>query len=339
MTRVEHDPWLHRFATFVAFCTFILIIAGGLVTSTGSALAVPDWPLSYGMLMPPMVGGIFYEHGHRMIAGPVGLLMIGLAVWLHLREPRAWVRRLGLAALGLIVTQAVLGGITVLLLLPPAVSTAHACLGQAFFCIAVTLALVTSRAWKQARPEPASAVSTGDTASPVVRLGIITTSAVFLQLAIGALMRHTDSGLSIPDFPLSFGHLIPPFESYHVAIAFAHRLGALVVTACIGTTVATVFRRHRRASAILGPAIALLTLLFCQVALGAFTVWSAKAIAITTAHEVTGALILATSLVLTLQSARRVSARGIGREGVVRSKADADPMSPESARKFPEMTS
>src|SRR5262245_28644535 len=138
---------LHRFALLTAASTFALIIAGGLVTSTGSGLAVPDWPLSYGQLFPPMVGGIFYEHGHRMVACTVGILTVLLAVWLQLREPRVWVRRLGLAAVAAIVFQAVLGGITVLFLLPPPVSVAHACLAQAFFCLTVTLAIVTSRTW------------------------------------------------------------------------------------------------------------------------------------------------------------------------------------------------
>ena len=119
---------LHRFAVATAVATLFLIFAGGLVTSTESGLSVPDWPLSYGRLMPPMVGGVFYEHGHRMVATAVGILTILLAVWLSRREPRAWVRRLGYAALAAVVAQGVLGGLTVLFLLPMAVSVAHACL-------------------------------------------------------------------------------------------------------------------------------------------------------------------------------------------------------------------
>src|SRR5438093_4090965 len=132
---------LHLFACLTGFGTFFLIIAGGLVTSTGSGLAVPDWPLSFGMLFPPMVGGVFYEHGHRMVAGTVATLMLVLAVWLAMREPRPWVRALGFAALGAVILQALLGGMTVLLLLPPAISISHACLAQTFFCLVVTIAL------------------------------------------------------------------------------------------------------------------------------------------------------------------------------------------------------
>ncbi|PYT08226.1 MAG: hypothetical protein DMF49_05865, partial [Acidobacteria bacterium] len=181
-----------------AAATFLLIIAGGLVTSTGSGLAVPDWPLSYGGLFPPMVGGIFYEHGHRMVAGVVAVLMTILAIWLMAREQRVWVRRLGLAALAVIIAQAVLGGITVLFMLPTAVSVAHACLAQTFFCLTVTLALVTSRGWKAAESGyegtaaggRAARRETAATQSGLVALGTLTTSAVFSQLAIGALMRH-----------------------------------------------------------------------------------------------------------------------------------------------------
>src|SRR5512135_3097391 len=147
---MKNELWLHRFAVFTACCTFLLVIAGGLVTSTGSGLSVPDWPLSYGRLMPPMVGGIFYEHGHRMVATTVGILTVILAVWLARREPRAWVRRLGYGAVAAVVAQGVLGGLTVLFLLPTAVSVAHACLAQTFLCIAVTLAVVTSPRWRDA---------------------------------------------------------------------------------------------------------------------------------------------------------------------------------------------
>ena len=125
---------VHRFAVFTAACTFLLLIAGALVTSNDAGLSVPDWPLSYGSLLPPMVGGIFYEHGHRMIATFVGMLSIVLAVWLWRVESRAWVRWLGVAALGAVVAQGILGGITVLFFLPPAISSAHATLAQLFFC-------------------------------------------------------------------------------------------------------------------------------------------------------------------------------------------------------------
>src|SRR3989338_3837872 len=126
---------LRCFSKWVCGATLFLIFVGGLVTSTGSGLSVPDWPLSYGTLFPPMVGGIRFEHTHRLIAGFVGLLTLALAVWSSRREPRRSLRRLGWIALAAVVAQAVLGGITVLQQLPLPVSVAHACLGQLFFCL------------------------------------------------------------------------------------------------------------------------------------------------------------------------------------------------------------
>src|SRR5689334_21020703 len=144
---------LHRFAKFVAGCTVLLVLAGSLVTSTDSGLSVPDWPTTYGWNMftfplSKMVGGIRYEHGHRLIASTVGFLTIILAVWLWRTESRRWVRWLGVAALGAIVLQGILGGVTVLFFLPPAVSSAHAGLAEIFFCIIVSIALFTSPGWK-----------------------------------------------------------------------------------------------------------------------------------------------------------------------------------------------
>lgn len=125
---------LHRYTIVLAVCTLFLVVAGASVTSNDAGLSVPDWPLSYGRLMPPMTGGIFYEHGHRMIAAFVGTLSVILAIWLWRVEQRAWVRWLGVAAVGAVVAQGILGGITVLFFLPPAVSSAHATLAQLFFC-------------------------------------------------------------------------------------------------------------------------------------------------------------------------------------------------------------
>src|SRR5262249_49702142 len=175
-------------------------------------LAVPDWPLSFGMVFPPMVGGIFFEHGHRMVAGTVTILMLILALWLYRREPRAWVRKLGYTAMGTIIAQAVLGGVTVMLLLPPAVSAAHACLAQTFFCLTVTIALVTSPHWAgpgtaATRPlaSPDGTVR-GDDATlfdrTSSRLALFAFAAVYAQLVLGAVMRHLDAGLAIPDISL-----------------------------------------------------------------------------------------------------------------------------------------
>src|SRR3954465_8857917 len=144
--------WLHRYAKLVSASTVLLIVAGGLVTSTGSGLSVPDWPTSYGWSMftfplRHMVGGILYEHGHRLIASTVGFLTIILAAWLWRTDPRPWMKWLGAAALGSVVLQGVLGGVTVLFFLPAAISTAHAGLAEIFFCITVAISLFTSKTW------------------------------------------------------------------------------------------------------------------------------------------------------------------------------------------------
>src|SRR5262245_17039630 len=189
-------------------------MAGGLVTSTGSGLSVPDWPNTYGWFMwtfpmSKMVGGIFYEHAHRLIASTVGLLIVVLAIWLGRAEPRKWVRRLGYLALAAVITQGILGGVTVLWYLPDAISIAHASLAQIVFCLTVTIALATSAGWKRA----------GFLDDRVLRyVTIATTATIYLQILIGATMRHTGAGLAIPDFPWSFGHLVPPHWDSKIAI-------------------------------------------------------------------------------------------------------------------------
>ncbi len=302
---------LHRYAVCVAVCTALLVFAGGLVTSTGAGLSVPDWPLSYGMIFPPMVGNVLYEHGHRMIATAVGLMTIVLAIWLQRREARPRVRRLGWLALAAVVLQGVLGGITVLLMLPPAVSIAHACLGQTFFCIVVAIALLTSPSW-QAAPTPCPLAGNGTTRA----LAVASAAAVFLQLVLGALMRHTGAGLAIPDYPLAFGRLVPQFTTLGIAVHFAHRTFALVVAACIAATTIRIVRQQSAQPELWQPAILLAGLVVTQIALGAFTIWSAKAVVPTTLHVLGGALILATSLVLAMRSFHLLSVEGTRRNAV-----------------------
>jgi cytochrome c oxidase assembly protein subunit 15 len=297
------------FAALVAASTALLIFAGGLVTSTGSGLSVPDWPNTYGWFMwtfpiSKMVGGIFYEHLHRLIASTVGFLIVVLAAWLWKAEPRAWVRKLGYVALAAVITQGVLGGITVLWYLPDAISIAHASLAQIVFCLTSAIALVTSRQWRQGyvdlrNPNPKSRRDT-----TLESMAIITTALIYLQIVIGATMRHTGAGLAIPDFPLAFGHLIPPVWDSKIAVHFAHRLGALTVAVVILATSGHVLFHHGRRRELRNPAILLLVLLIAQITLGALTVLSHKQFIINSLHVVNGALVLVTSLVLTLRAHR-----------------------------------
>lgn len=295
--------WLHRYAKFVSASTVLLIVAGGLVTSTGSGLAVPDWPTSYGWSMftfpmKNMVGGIFYEHGHRLIASSVGFFTIVLAIWLWLAEPRRWVRGLGFAALGAVVLQGVLGGMTVLFFLPTAISTAHAGLAQIFFCLTVAIALVTSPGWS-------SAPRNGSVDDPMLRrMAAATTALVYTQVLVGATMRHSDAGLAIPDFPLVFGGLVPPQWTPQIAVHYAHRVGALIALAAIAMTSGHVWSHYRDRKELRRPATLLAALVLVQISLGGLIIWTRRDVAINTAHVITGALVLATSLVLTLRSYR-----------------------------------
>ncbi len=308
-------PALRRFAKFVAASTLFLIFAGAMVTSTGSGLAVPDWPLSYGMLMPRMVAGIFFEHGHRMIAATVGLLTVIQAIWLQLREPKRFVRILGWCAAGAVVAQGLLGGLTVILLLPPAVSVAHAGLAEIFFSLNVSIAFFTSRFFLDLRE-----LERGD--APVTFSGVLVV-LVYLQILAGALMRHLGAGLAIPDFPWSFGRLVPPFTSLPVAVNFAHRVGALVIVIAVGAMLARL-RRFESGHPLRQLANFLPLLLAMQIFLGAEVVWSGagsdyhslvgqaamRHAILTSFHVAVGASTLAASLLLAL-TARTVGWRRV----------------------------
>ncbi len=315
---------LHWFAVGTACCTHVLIVAGGMVTSTGSGLAVPDWPLSYGQVMPPMVGGIFYEHGHRMIASFVGFLTVVLAFWLWRKDPRRWMRVLGFVALAAVIFQGILGGLTVLYLLPTGISVSHAALAQSFFCLTALIALFTSRWWHMAAPILAE--STTRRAFQVSALLVI---SVFLQLILGALMRHSGSGLAIPDVPLAYDQIIPsltpealdryneiqiktdlrlaadgPITAFQVGAHFVHRLWALVVLAVAFFA----FMRIRSESTaphrlrILSGSV--LVLVLFQITLGVITVLTRKHDVIATAHVATGAITLVASVLLVFHVAK-----------------------------------
>lgn len=296
---------LHKFAAVVAGCTVLLVFAGSLVTSTGSGLAVPDWPTTYGWNMftfPPSkwVGGILYEHGHRLVASSVGFLTIVLTGWLWLTEDRRWLRWLAVAALGTVIAQGILGGLTVLFFLPAAISTAHAGLAEIFLCLTVAIALFTSPTWTTGyggRGADRPGVDDGR----LRRLAAATTALIYVQILVGAAMRHAGAGLAIPDFPLMFGHLVPDRWSPQIAIHFAHRLGALLVALGVSVTAARILSRHRNRRELMRAATLVIALLVVQVALGAFTVWSRRAVWINSLHVVCGALVLATSLVLALR--------------------------------------
>jgi heme a synthase len=277
-----HNRALNQYAVFTASCTFVLLIAGALVTSNDAGLSIPDWPLAYGSLTPPMVGGIRYEFTHRVIATCVGLLTIGLAVWLWRTEKRSWMRWLGLAALGGVIAQGILGGMTVRMFQPPPVSAAHATLAQLFFSTVVAIAVFTSSWWNGALPE------IDDPGTPRVRTLVVWTAvAVFLQLILGAAFRHKGFGI------------IP------------HLVGAVIVTILIFMTAGALKKRFANEPALLSCARYLHILIGVQLLLGAGAYWSrlygarfpqpiGVMVALTVVHTVTGALVLAVTLVTTL---------------------------------------
>jgi heme a synthase len=279
---------VHRFAVFTAACTFFLLIAGALVTSNDAGLSVPDWPLSYGSLTPPMVGGIFYEHGHRMIASFVGLLSIVLAVWLWRvasrgPEDKRWLRWLGVAALGAVVAQGLLGGLTVLFFLPPAVSSAHATLAQIFFATVASIALFTSAWWER---QPVLWLS--DFRSPSIHmLSIATVCAVLVQSILGAAFRHKAFGI------------IP------------HLAGAVIVTGLIFWLAGALQRRFSGTPELRLAARGLHVLIGLQLLLGGAAWWSrvyaasfpqpiGVMVALTVAHVVMGAVVLVSTVLVTL---------------------------------------
>jgi cytochrome c oxidase assembly protein subunit 15 len=284
----EQNPWLHRYATLVAFCTFLLIIAGALVTGNDAGLSVPDWPTSFGTFrMPRMVGGIMYEHGHRMIAGFVGILTILLAVWVWRKDSRRWLRWVGFAAVLAVLAQAVLGGITVLFFLPVAISTAHATLAQIFLCLAASLSFFTRADWKW------DETKVEDASSPSLQLlTAVTTGVIMVQLILGAVFRHSKEGMITP-----------------------HVVGACVITLLVGWVVSTILMHFTSQPELLQPALLLGALLVAQLFLGVGSYFMKMAAAsapqplppvvdVTTAHVALGALILVTSLYLTYQARR-----------------------------------
>ena len=290
---IPYNQAHHRFAVFLAGATLVLIVLGALVTSNDAGLSVPDWPTSFGSLyeIPPMVGGVKYEHGHRMFAEFIGLLIIAMAVWTQRVERRKWMRALGWIALAAVVGQGVLGGLTVLFYLPWAISTAHATLAQTIFCVVTVMALFTSRGWLQ---DSELIVEHGVTPSTPT-LTAITAACVWVQLILGAAFRH--SGIK----------LLP------------HLVGACIVAAMLCWTVVRVLARYGNVAQLRKPAQTVLALLMIQLGLGFFAYltrvqWGKDAVQplagmvfSTVAHVAGGALLLATSVILAIQTRRMVS--------------------------------
>jgi cytochrome c oxidase assembly protein subunit 15 len=286
--KAMYHSFIHKFSLFVVAWTVFLLTAGALVTSNDAALAVPDWPLSYGTLNPPMVGGIFYEHGHRVIAAILGLLIIILAAMLWKKDERPWVRYLGLAAIGGVIVQGILGGLTVLQLLHYWLPVMHACMAQIMFGTLVSIALMTSHWWMEDQKQ------FEDKGSPAIHT-IVTLNAlvIFLQVAFGAAFRHKYSSVK------------------------PHILGAFLVLGVMIWTATVLRRRFDQVREISRVRIMLHAIVGLQILLGIGALWSRITTAddpqpmpvmvwFTVIHTVVGALLFATSIVAVLLCYRLV---------------------------------
>lgn len=334
--------WLRRFALVVCIATLALIFFGGQVKSHEAGLSVPDWPLTYGenpvtFGISKWTGGIFHEHFHRLFAGCVALATVALAICLYLKESRVWLVVLGFAAVLAVLFQALLGGMTVWYHLPVLVSSSHAILAQTFFLITLTIWYGLSQ--ERAKRLDAIATGTPESLTPLKYGALILIALVYGQLFLGALMRHTESGLAVYDFPTTAGAIIPRVDDAALAdinhwrfentdslgaelpdvtkgqvlIHLAHRGGALVVTAAI-LILAIMARKYRQSNpAVWRSSLWLCAAVILQITLGAFTIWTVKHPYVTSVHVVTGAGILGLSAMLALR-AWPLSARTAGAE-------------------------
>jgi cytochrome c oxidase assembly protein subunit 15 len=332
VTDRRYSPWLNRFIWFTAIATLLLICSGGMVTSKGVGLAVPDWPTTFGynMFLFPVskwIGGVLFEHTHRLIASTVGFLTIILAVWLWRTENRQSVKTLGLIAVAGVISQGILGGLRVTML-KDQIGIFHACLAQAFLGLIVLIAIVTTNFWRTLGTAFSNGPSrfteaenlTGLTGQVLPRLraiktiAIATTIAIYVQLALGATMRHQHKDLAILDFPTANGAWVPDtsatalakintwrddralsdVDAFQIWLQMSHRflaalIGIAVITFCVRIWR---LRKSSRAPILSGLSIWWVVVFFLQFTLGTWTIWSNKAADVATAHVAVGAIML-----------------------------------------------
>jgi cytochrome c oxidase assembly protein subunit 15 len=289
----KYNPAHHAFAVLTACATLAVITAGALVTSNDAGLSVPDWPTSFGYLVkvPHFVGGVRYEWSHRMVAGTLVTLTLAIACWTLLVDRRKWLRWLAIGAFCTVITQAILGGLTVLLLQPPWVSTAHATVAQTFFCIAVCIALFTGRKFIAEQPR----VEFDSRRPSLIALSLFSIFVLYVQLILGGMFRH------------------------HGMSWWPHVLNAVLVTFILAWTAIRALSVYSHIPDVRRPAVLMLSLLITQLCLG-FTAfltrvaWGRDAaqpelpmVAATVAHVAVGALLLATTVVLAIQVWRHVA--------------------------------
>lgn len=323
--RNQSNPWLHRFAVLTAATTFLLIGLGGLVTSHNAGMSVPDWPTTYGynMFFFPIskwVGGVFYEHTHRLLASAVGLLTTILAIWLWANDPRKWMHWLGVTAFLLVVMQGILGGLRVRERMA-VLGVFHGAVAQTFLVLTCAIVVFTSRRWINFKAAKRDFVPRG-LRSHVLWVTIL----IFLQLLVGATMRHQHAGLSIHDFPLAYHQIWPdtspeavarynaewsdmvgaqPVTAFQINLQMVHRLMALTIFLGVAAAGGLSVKKLGIHDSLAKLALSWTALIFVQIGLGAWTIWSNKAADIATAHVMVGALALVLGVMWCIIAFRR----------------------------------
>ena len=327
LMNVKYQPALFWFAVLTAVMTFLLIGLGGLVTSHEAGMSVPDWPTSYGynMFALPIkfwTGGAFFEHTHRLLASAVGFLTTVLAVWLWLKDPRKWMRWLGVAAFLGVIAQGVLGGLRVKWQMA-SLGIFHGAVAQSFLVLICSIALFTSRWWQDSEAKTHSAVPRG-LRSHVLYVTIL----IFIQLLIGATMRHQHAGLSIPDFPTAYGKIWPdtspeaiasynehrtemngenPITAFQVILQMVHRIVALLIFLGVAAAAGLTVKKLGGRDGLTKFAWFWTAMLAVQIGLGIATIETNKAADIATLHVMVGALSLLTGALWWLMATRRTT--------------------------------
>jgi cytochrome c oxidase assembly protein subunit 15 len=322
----EYNAWMHYFALATAIVTFLLLGLGGLVTSHEAGMSVPDWPNTYGynMFLFPIskwVGGVFYEHTHRLLASAVGFMTVVLALWFWRGESRGWMRRLGWLAVVLVVAQGVLGGLRVRWHMDE-LGIFHGTVAQVFFILVCAFGLFTSR-WWLGLPNAKKLVAVPASLRWLV---LATTVLIFVQLMLGATMRHQHAGLAIPDFPLAYGKVWPdtsdvavakynadrveivtetPITAVQIILQMVHRLMALAILVAVVLCVWRAWIELGGHDFLARVATGWLALILVQICLGIATILTNKAADIATLHVMIGALSLVTGALWCVIAFRR----------------------------------
>jgi heme a synthase len=297
-----HRPGLFRFAITVIAATLALILLGGMVTSLGGGLSVPDWPTTYGYNLftfpfSRWEGLVFWEHLHRLAGALVGVLTVMLFIWVFRQEQRPWVRWLSLGAVGLVIIQGVMGGLRVIAL-SSTLAIVHGCVAQTFLCVLMWITMTLSPQWSQG-------IQPGHFRVPAVfvRWSWALVAMIFIQLVLGAVMRHFHAGLAIPTFPLTpEGTLFPRVRNPWIDIAFAHRFWAAAVALVAAVVISKSIGLARHSEVFAKYALALGGLLMVQFLLGASVIWFVRPPVPTSLHVLNGALVLLAAFALAVHA-------------------------------------